>query len=109
MSTAITNFGKTYDGCKVKPVNSKRAVQYVKVESKKTRVLRAAKKTLLYTFLLTLLLTVAGVAGFYYYYNQYSAIVDRRISSGFWHSRAGVYSAPFILRKDQKTTLENVV
>src|SRR5215213_3006539 len=109
MSTAITNLGKTYGGFKVKPVNAKRAVQYVKTESKKTRALRAAKKVLLYGFLLSLIFAIAGVAGFFYYYNQYTAIVDRRISSGFWHSRAGVYSAPFVLRKEQKTTLENVV
>ena len=109
MSTAITNLGKTYGGSRIKPVNSKRAVQYVKTESKKTRVLRAAKKTLLYLSLLTIIFAVVGVAGFFYFYNQYSAIVDRRINSGFWHSRAGVYSAPFVLRKDQKTTLDNVV
>src|SRR5215204_2689943 len=109
MSTAITNLGKTYGGSRIKPVNSKRAVQYVKTESKKTRVLRAAKKTLLYLSLLIIIFAVVGVAGFFYFYNQYSAIVDRRINSGFWHSRAGVYSAPFVLRKDHKTTLDNVV
>jgi penicillin-binding protein 1B len=50
-----------------------------------------------------------AAAAFFYYYDHYSEIVDRRIASGFWHSRAGVYSAPFVLRKDQKTKLENVV
>jgi penicillin-binding protein 1B len=55
------------------------------------------------------IVAVFATIGFFHYYNHYAAIVDRRISSGFWHSRAGVYSAPFVLKKDQKTTLENVV
>src|SRR5215510_1215870 len=108
MSEAITNFGKTYVG-DIKPFKSKRAVQYVKTESRKARVLRAAKKTLIYGFIFSIIAAIAGVAGFFHYYNHYSAIVEQRVGSGFWHSRAGIYSAPFVLRKDQKTTLENVV
>jgi penicillin-binding protein 1B len=109
MSTAITNLGKTYSGFRVKPLKSPKAVQYVRIESKKTRAIRVAKKALLYGFMFAIIVAVTATAGFFYYYNHYAAIVDRRISSGFWHSRAGVYSAPFVLRKDQKTTLENVV
>lgn len=109
MSTAITNFGKTYGGYRVKPVNAKKAVQYVYTESKKTRILRAAKKTFIYGSILSVIIAIAALVGFFYFYNQYAAIVESRINSGFWHSRAGVYSAPFVLRKDQKTTLENVV
>jgi penicillin-binding protein 1B len=109
MSTAVTNFGKTFSAARVKPVNFKRAVQYVRTEPKKTRVLRIAKKALLYGSLVSLVLGIVGTIVFFHYYNHYSAIVERRIDSGFWHSRAGVYSAPFVLRKDQKTTLENVV
>lgn len=109
MSTAITNFGKTYSGYRVKPVNTKKAVQYVRTESKKTRILRAAKKTFFYGLIISVIFAIAAIAGFFYFYNQYAAIVDSRINSGFWHSRAGVYSAPFVLRKEQKTTLENVV
>lgn len=114
MSTAITNFGKTYGGYRVKTVNpnkvkNKKAVQFVRTESTGTKVLRLAKKTLIYGSLLTLILTIAAVGAFFYFYNQYSAIVDSRINSGFWHSRAGVYSAPFVLRREQKTTRENVV
>ncbi|HEY0461868.1 MAG TPA: PBP1A family penicillin-binding protein [Pyrinomonadaceae bacterium] len=109
MSTAVTNFGKAYSGYRIKPVNCKKAVGYIKTESKKARVLKAAKKTFFYGLILSLGLAIAATAAFFYYYNQYSVIVDRRIASGFWHSRAGVYSAPFVLRKDQKTSLENVV
>ncbi len=109
MSTAITNFGKTYGGYQVKTANTKKVVQFVRTEPTGTKIFRLAKKTLFYGFLLSLILTIAGVAAFFYFYSQYSAIVDSRINSGFWHSRAGVYSAPFVLRKDQKTTPENVV
>src|SRR5215203_5233066 len=95
MSTAIAGFDKTFNGHLVK--------------SKKTRVLRIAKKTLIYGLLVSLITAVVAIAGFFHYYNHYSAIVERRINSGFWHSRAGVYSAPYVLKKDQKTSRENVV
>jgi penicillin-binding protein 1B len=114
MSTAISNFGKTYGGLQVKTVKpkkveTKKAVQFVRTESRKTKLWRAAKKTLFYGSIFSLILTIAAVGAFFYFYNQYSAIVDSRISSGFWHSRAGVYSAPFVLRREQKTSRENIV
>ncbi|HEY8562859.1 MAG TPA: PBP1A family penicillin-binding protein [Pyrinomonadaceae bacterium] len=109
MSTAISNFGKTHRGLTIKPVASKKAVQYVEVESRRARLLRAAKKTLFYGIVFSIIASAAGIAAFFYFYNQYAAIVDRRVASGFWHSRAGIYSAPFVLRIDQKTTPETVV
>jgi penicillin-binding protein 1B len=109
MSTAIASFGKTFNGHPVKTKNSARVVHFVKEESKKTRILRVAKKVLFYGLLISLIAFIVAIAGFFYNYNYYSAIVERRINSGFWHSRAGVYSAPFVLKKDQKTNLTNVV
>jgi len=110
MSTAIASFGKTFNSHRTsKPQNSARVVRFVKEESKKTRILRIAKKIFIYGFLISLIASVVAVAAFFYNYNYYSAIVERRVNSGFWHSRAGVYSAPFVLKKDQKTTLTNVV
>jgi penicillin-binding protein 1B len=109
MSTAIASFGKTFNGQRVKPSKSARVVHFVQEESKKTRVLRFAKKAFFYGLIISLIVFVVAIAGFFHYYNQYSAIVEQRINSGFWHSRAGVYSAPFVLKKDQKTNLTNVV
>ena len=109
MAAAIINLGKTYGGYRVKPEKKQKTVQYIQVEPRKTRILRAAKKTFFWVFIFTLITAVAATVSFFYFYNLYAAMVDRRLSSGFWHSRAGVYSAPFVLRKDQKTTLENVV
>src|SRR5687767_6269347 len=40
---------------------------------------------------------VAGIGGAYFY-NYYSAIVETRVATGFWHSRGGVYAAPYKLR-----------
>lgn len=109
MSTAIASFGKTFNGQRSKPKKSARVVHFVKEESGKTRILRIAKKTLIYGLLISVTAIVVALAGFFHNYNYYSAIVERRINSGFWHSRAGVYSAPFVLKKDQKTNLTNVV
>jgi penicillin-binding protein 1B len=109
MSTAIASFGKTFNGHPVKPKKSARVVHFVKEESRKTRILRIAKKALFYGLLISLIAFIVAIAGFFYNYNYYSAIVERRVNSGFWHSRAGVYSAPFVLKKDQKTNLTNVV
>jgi len=109
MAAAITNFGKTSIGYRAKPVRAKRAVQYVNSESTKTRLVRALKKAFFYGAVVSAVAAVAAVAGFFYFYNHYAAIVDRRLDSGFWHSRAGIYSAPFVLRKNQKTSLETVV
>ena len=78
MSTAITNFGKAYGGYQVKSAKTKKAVQFVKTESRKTKLLRAAKKTFFYGSVLSVLLTIAAVGAFFYFYNQYAAIVDSR-------------------------------
>lgn len=109
MATAIAKLGKTQSGYRLKPVNSKRAVQYVFQETKAARLKRIAKKFFFYTIFLTLAVAIVTVGAFFYFYNQYAAIVDRRVASGFWHTRAGVYAAPYVLRKDQKTNLETVV
>lgn len=99
----------TLQTSRINPVKSKRVVSFVQHESKKTRLFRIAKRTFFYGLCLSILTAVAAGAAFVYFYSQYSEIVEQRVSSGFWHSRAGVYAAPFVLRKGQKTNLENVV
>lgn len=56
---------------------------------------------------LSVFLLIAA-AGFAYFYNYYASIVDGRIKSGFWHSRGGVYAAPFTLVPGRRATKESV-
>lgn len=44
-----------------------------------------------------------------YLFNIYAQMVDRRIASGFWHSRSGIYAAPHTLRAGQKLAPENLI
>ena len=53
-------------------------------------------------------IAVAGVIAFAYFYNHYSALVDQRVRSGFWHSRGGVYSAPRRLHVGSRASIDSV-
>ena len=53
-------------------------------------------------------LVAAGIASAYIY-NYYAAIVETRVATGFWHSRGGVYAAPYKLRVGMSASPEAVV
>jgi len=109
MATAIAKLKASSSGNHLKSLKKSRVASFVQTESKKTRFLRLLKKTFLYTLFLLILISGVTLITSYYFYKQYEAIVEQRIDSGFWHSRAGIYSAPFVLRKGQKTNIDNFV
>ena len=53
-------------------------------------------------------MAVASVVSFAYFYSHYSALVDQRVRSGFWHSRGGVYSAPRRLHVGSRASIDSV-
>jgi penicillin-binding protein 1B len=57
----------------------------------------------------TAALLVAGLIASAYFYHHYSMIVHDRVTSGFWHSRGGVYAAPKRFRVGDRVSLETVV
>ena len=79
---------------------------------KKVRYVRAKRflvKGFVYSFITILAVAVFSAIGFFYYYNHYSQIVQQRVASGFWHTRAGIYAAPHVLRNDQKISQTETV
>jgi penicillin-binding protein 1B len=56
----------------------------------------------------TVLLFVAGVISATYFYSYYSNIVHQRVTSGFWHSRGGVYAAPKHFRVGDRGTVDSI-
>lgn len=52
---------------------------------------------------------LGGYLAFRYFYNHYEAIVRNRIESGFWQSRAGIYSAPRNIRVGQQMTRKELI
>ena len=77
--------------------NSDRAIGYK---------LRKIAVFALIAFLLAVL--AAAIAGAYFY-TSYAAIVETRVATGFWHSRGGVYAAPYKLRVGMAASPEAVV
>ncbi|MDQ3804936.1 MAG: transglycosylase domain-containing protein, partial [Acidobacteriota bacterium] len=53
-------------------------------------------------------LTIATVSTFAYFYWHYSTVVDQRLASGYLTSRAGIYAAPRVLRTGQKLSPERL-
>jgi penicillin-binding protein 1B len=84
--------------------------------SRRVKIVRAAKMRPTYSLkrffslaLVSLVLAGIGAGGaFAYFYNYYSTIVEARVRSGFWHSRGGVYAAPYKLRVGAAASAESV-
>src|SRR5687768_12814294 len=111
MTLAIVNSNK-YSDEKEFLKKEKRGVgknKYVHREKTSARVKNALKTGLLYTSITLAIAFVISASGFVYFYSYYSAIVEKRIASGFWHNRAGIYAAPRTLQKNQKISKETVV
>jgi penicillin-binding protein 1B len=109
MATAITK-NPFLIGINKKGLRPKAAVsKEIPDETFRQRTMRRAKSAAYYGSLFFVLLLVAGIFSFFYFYNHYSAIVAQRINSGFWHSRAGIYAGSIKLRKGQNLSQEKVV
>src|SRR5688572_11579808 len=101
MTTAIANLDKSF-GEKEFLKKEKTGVgknKYVYKEKTSVRVKKILKSGLLYSSVILAVALIISVFGFIYFYNYYSAIVEKRIASGFWHNRAGIYAAPRTLQK----------
>ncbi len=83
--------------------------RFVQQENTAVRVKRFLVRGFVYSFFTVLAVSVVAGIGFFYYYNHYSQIVEKRIASGFWHTRAGIYAAPQVLRKNQKVSQAEVI
>src|SRR5689334_20543144 len=101
METAITNYSIPVRIRKLNWQRKSRPSITFQAETRRERILRRSKTAAYYFGLLSLLLLLVGAFAFFYFYDHYSAMVSRRISSGFWHSRAGIYAGSIKLRKGQ--------
>ncbi len=109
MQGEIIKAGKNYKQTESIAKRRFRTKKFVQKESAAVRVKRFLLKGFVYSFITILAVAVLSGIGFLYFYNHYSQTVELRIASGFWHTRAGIYAAPRVLRKDQKISLDETV
>lgn len=83
--------------------------KFVQKEKPIIRAKRILVKGSIYSFFTLSVVAVVSVAGFFYFFNHYSQIVQQRVASGFWHTRAGIYAAPRVLKKNQKISQAEVI
>lgn len=86
-----------------------RVNKFVKKESRSVRVKRFLLKGFIYSAFTFLVIAVVSVVGYFYFFNHYSQVVKQRVDSGFWHTRAGIYAAPRVLKKNQKISQNEVI
>jgi penicillin-binding protein 1B len=109
MQGAIIEAGKNYKQTESIVKRRFRTKKFVQKESAYIRAKRFLVKGFVYSFITILAVAVFSGIGFFYYYNHYSQIVQQRVASGFWHTRAGIYAAPRVLRKNQKISQTETV
>ena len=109
MTTAVFKSGNNFKQTESVTGKRFRINKFAQKESAAVRIKRFLVKGFVYSFFTLLAVAVISAIGFFYYYNHYSQIVERRVASGFWHTRAGIYAAPHVLRKDQKISQNDVV
>ena len=109
MAAAIAKFGKRTKKAQKADRRAARVKNYVYREPMAARLRRFARAGVFYTSATLAAAALAGAVAFFYFYDHYEEIVEQRVRSGFWHTRAGIYAAPFVLRVNQKTSPENVV
>lgn len=66
------------------------------------------RKIFVFALVSLLCLAISSGVAFAYFYSYYSKIVEARVRSGFWHSRGGVYAAPYKLRVGSAASPESV-
>ena len=109
MSTATLKLEKSFDRSGAVENKRFRINKYVHKEKASLRIKRFLIKGFFYTLFISVSLAIVSALGFLYFYDQYSAIVEQRIGSGFWHTRAGIYAAPHTLKNEQKISQSDVV
>jgi penicillin-binding protein 1B len=111
MTTAIANLDKSFDGkefLKKERIRVSKS-KYIHKEKTSVRIKGVIKASFFYSLITLAVATVISVCGFFYFYNYYSAIVEHRVASGFWHNRAGIYAAPRALLVNQKISKNETV
>ena len=91
---------------RIRPYQTK---AFAQVETRAQRIRRVATKALIWTSAVGAVLVVAATVASILFYNHYAAIVERRVDAGFWQTRAGMYAAPYQIRKDQQATPDAIV
>lgn len=86
-----------------------RVNKFVQKGSRSVRVKRFLLKGFIYSAFTILAVAVVSVVGYFYFFNHYSQVVRQRVDSGFWHTRAGIYAAPRVLKKSQKISQNEVI
>lgn len=109
MSEANFESGKNLKQAESIRVRKFRVSKFVRKENRSVRVKRFLVKGFVYSAFTVLAVAVVSVAGYFYFFNHYSQIVRQRVDSGFWHTRAGIYAAPRVLKKDQKISQNEVI
>lgn len=106
-----TNFRSEDNFKQAESISAKsfRVKKFVQKEKPTVRAKRILVKGFIYSFFTLLVVAVVSVAGFFYLFNHYSQVVRQRVDSGFWHTRAGIYAAPRVLKKNQKISQTEVV
>src|SRR5688572_25065801 len=98
-----------FEGIQRKRVTKPRRVVFAQQE-KATRDVRGfVRRALIGTGVIAAIMLVASTIASVFFYNHYSAIVERRVNAGFWQTRAGMYAAPYQIRKDQQASPETIV
>lgn len=111
MTTAIANSDTSFNDKKFLSKQKIRANKssYIYKEKISVRVTRFIKTAFLYSFIASAAALVIAIFGFFYFYSYYSSIVEKRIASGFWQNRAGIYAAPRTLLVNQKISKDESV
>lgn len=109
MTTGFVNSERNYAAAQSVAKKRFRINKFVQKESSSVRVKRFLVKGFVYFSFTLLVAAVVSVAGFFYFYNHYSQIVRQRVASGFWHTRAGIYAAPHVLKTNQKISQTDVI
>ena len=96
-------------GRRVRPIRVASKKVFAQTETRAQRFRRIARKTFIWTSALALLFMIVGAVSSVFFYNHYAAIVEKRVDAGFWQTRAGMYAAPYQIRKDQQASPDTIV
>jgi penicillin-binding protein 1B len=109
MSAAVLKLDKSFKSKNREQTEKIKIRRYAAHLSAAERRRFVLKKILVYGGFLAFVCLAFICAGFYYFYSQAAAAVDRRVQLGFWQTRSGVYAAPHVLRAGQKINTAELV
>jgi penicillin-binding protein 1B len=82
---------------------------FTQTETRSQRYRRVARTTFIWTSAFAAIAVAAVAVASFFFYNHYAAIVEKRVNAGFWQTRAGIYAAPYQIRKDQQASPDTIV